>query len=70
MLREANEKLHDHSERKIQLEMEVSVLKSNLDLTISSKDKIILNLKNEIRLLQAPPKAMKKPILDGDSSLT
>jgi hypothetical protein len=50
--------------------MEVSMLKSNLDLTISSKDKIILNLKNEIRLLQAPPKAMKKPILDGDSSLT
>ena len=70
MLRDANERLHDHTERKMQLEMEVSMIKSNLDLTISSKDKIILNLKNEIRLLQAPPKAIKKPMLDADSSQT
>ena len=51
VVEEQNMQIDDLIQRKSQLEQEVSRLKSQVELTQSSKDKIILKLKQEMRLL-------------------
>ena len=48
----ANRTIVELTDTKMHLEGEVSQLRSNLELTASSKDKIILKLRQEIQLLQ------------------
>lgn len=50
MIADLNSHIDDLIQRKSQLEQEVSRLKSQIELTQSSKDKIILKLKQEMRM--------------------